>query len=162
MSEALEAVIASLPKLGREALKTRWHELFKAAPPAAFTPDLLARGIAFRLQEKAHGSLAPARRRQIEGGGECSAKRASMRSGNRLVRRWRGLTYVVEAVEGGFAHDGQTFASLRSSTRASSMQVSMRRSSADLSSTKLRPSLQPSAALHCVRPSWSRRACSKG
>ena len=112
MSEALEAVIASLPKLGREALKTRWRELFKAAPPAGYTPDLLARGMAWRLQEKAHGGLTPALRQQLQREGEGTAKRASMRPGNRLVRRWRGSTYVVEVVEGGFAYDGQTFASL--------------------------------------------------
>ena len=35
-----------------------------------------------------------------------------MRPGNRLVRRWRGATYVVEAGEGGFSYDSQTFASL--------------------------------------------------
>lgn len=112
MSEALEAEIASLPKLGREGLKAKWRELFKTAPPAAFTPDLLARGIAWRLQEKAHGGVTPAPRRQLEGGSEATAKRTSLRPGNRLVRRWRGATYVVEAVEDGFSYDGQTFASL--------------------------------------------------
>jgi hypothetical protein len=112
MSEALEAEIASLPKLGREALKVRWRELFRTAPPAAFTPDLLSRGIASRLQEKAHGGLTPALRRQLEGGGEAAAKRTSMRPGNRLVRRWRGSTYVVEAVEAGFSYDGQAYTSL--------------------------------------------------
>lgn len=110
MSEALEAEIASLPKLGREGLKNRWRKLFKAAPPAAFTPDLLARGIAWQLQEKAHGGLAPELCRQLKRLG--TARRRSMRPGNRLVRRWRGSTYVVEVVEGGFAYDGQTFASL--------------------------------------------------
>ena len=112
MSEALEAEIAALPKLGREALKTRWRELFKTVPAAAFTPDLLARGIAWRLQEKAHGGLTPELRRQLQGGDDGSAKRISVRPGNRLVRRWRGSTYVVEAVEHGFSYDGQTFASL--------------------------------------------------
>jgi hypothetical protein len=112
MSEALEAEISSLPKLGRKALKTRWRELFKSAPPAAFTPDLLARGIAWRLQEKAIGGVPAALRRQLEGEGLAAAKRTSMRPGNRLVRRWRGSTYVVEAVEDRFAYDGQTFASL--------------------------------------------------
>jgi hypothetical protein len=110
MSEALEAELASLPKLGREALKSRWRALFKVAPPAAFTPDLLARGIAWRLQEKAHGGLTPELCRQLKVEG--IAIRRSMRPGSRLVRRWRGSTYVIEAVEGGFAYDGQTFTSL--------------------------------------------------
>lgn len=113
MSEVLKAEIAALPKLGRAGLQTRWRELFKAVPPAAFTPDLLARGIAHRLQEKALGGLAPSLARQLESDGqERAAARPSLRSGNRLVRRWRGKTYVVEVTEAGLVHDGVTHGSL--------------------------------------------------
>jgi hypothetical protein len=115
VTEAIEAEIASLPKLGRESLKSRWRELFKSVPPVAFTPDLLARGIAWRLQEEAHGGITPALRRQIDAGDagdEGSPRRTAMRPGNRLVRRWRGSTYVVEVTGDGFAYDGRTFASL--------------------------------------------------
>ncbi len=113
MSDLLEAQIGALPHLGRRGLETRWRELFKSAPPVAFTPDLLARGIAYHLQEKALGGLPAALRRKLEADGEAAARpKPSLRAGNRMVRRWRGSTYVVDVVEGGFLYDGQTFPSL--------------------------------------------------
>lgn len=113
MSDLLEARIAALPGLGRSGLEKRWRELFRTAPPAAFTPDLLARGIAHHLQEKSLGGLAPALRRELERLGQPKGRRRSVvRPGNRLVRRWRGCTYVVEAVDAGFVYSGETFSSL--------------------------------------------------
>jgi hypothetical protein len=104
----------------RQQLKDRWRDLFKAAPPAAFTPDLLARGIAWRMQEKALGGLC-ADARQVIGVSETeqgisarprTKSGPSLRPGNRLVRRWRGRTYVVEVREGGLVYDGESFSSL--------------------------------------------------
>ncbi len=57
MSDELEEEVSALRRLSRQQLKDRWRDLYKAAPPASFTPDLLARGIAWRLQEKALGGL---------------------------------------------------------------------------------------------------------
>ena len=120
MSTKLEEEIAGLRQISREHLKDRWRALYKAAPPAAFTPDLLARGIAWKLQEKALGGLSPEAKRliAIDGAGEGSPvpRRSvsvpTLRPGNRLVRRWRGRTYVVDATETGFSYDGAIFGSL--------------------------------------------------
>jgi hypothetical protein len=109
----MEDQIAALSGLGRTCLEERWRGLLRAAPPASFTPDLLARGIAYHLQEKALGGLAPKTRqhlRQTEP--SRTQRRSSVRTGNRLVRRWRGCTYVVEAIDDGFVYAGQTFSSL--------------------------------------------------
>ena len=57
MSGLLNDQIAALGGLGRRGLEARWRDLFKVAPPVAFTPDLLARGIAHHLQEKSLGGL---------------------------------------------------------------------------------------------------------
>lgn len=114
MSDEPEREIESLRRMSRQQLRDRWRALYKAAPPAAFTPDLLARGIAWRLQEKALGGLSAEARRLLGATGERRSRRArpSLRPGNRLVRRWRGRTYVVEAVDGGFTFDGVRFGSL--------------------------------------------------
>ena len=106
--------------MSRDQLKDRWRALYKAAPPAAFTPDLIARGIAWRLQEKVLGGPSTEAKALI---GVCqagehaltprrSASRPTLRPGNRLVRRWRGRTYVVEATEIGLSYDGAIFSSL--------------------------------------------------
>jgi hypothetical protein len=121
VSNTLDSQIVALPGLGRAGLQERWCSLFKTAPPAAFTPDLLARGIAWRLQEKALGGLSPEARRLLSVGGRVdevaprrrrSLARPTLRPGNRLVRRWRGRTYVVDVTEGGLMYDGETFSSL--------------------------------------------------
>lgn len=112
MSGVEEEVLA-LPKLGRAGLQQRWRDVFKAAPPAAFTPDLLARGIAHRLQEKALGRLDAAMARQLHSGGEGrGAAKPKLRTGNRLDRRWPGRTYVIDVTDGGFRYDDNTFGSL--------------------------------------------------
>lgn len=118
MSNELEEEVAGLRRLSKQQLKDRWRELYKAAPPASFTPDLLARGIAWRLQEKALGGLTPNVQRQLTSSGERTAvrrrspPRVALRPGNRLVRRWRGRTYVVEVTERGLVYEGASYSSL--------------------------------------------------
>ena len=118
MSDQLERKVEGLRRLSRQQLKDRWRDLYKTAPPASFTSDLLARGIAWRLQEKAHGGLTLDVRCALLRGGEGtpvrrrSPARAALRPGNRLVRRWRGRTYVVEVTQGGLVYEGISFSSL--------------------------------------------------
>lgn len=118
MSDELKQQVECLRRMSRQQLKGRWRELFKTAPPVAFTPDLIARGIGWRLQEKALGGLSSEARRLLgaDGGAGTSAKRRAsrpvLRPGNRLVRRWRGRTYVVEVGEDGLFFDGVRFSSL--------------------------------------------------
>ena len=119
MSGGLEQEIEGLRRMSRVQLKERWRALYKCAPPAAFTPDLHARGIAWKLQERVRGGHSPGAGRLLgAAGGEGqriggpSQLRPTLRPGNRLVRRWRGRTYVVEATETGLSYDGATFGSL--------------------------------------------------
>ncbi|MBA3670158.1 MAG: DUF2924 domain-containing protein [Sphingomonas sp.] len=104
--------------MSRVQLKDRWRDLYMTAPPAAFTPDLLARGIAWRMQEKEQGGLPPEARRLLGGIREAvprrprASTRLSLRPGNRLVRRWRGRTYVVEVTDGGLMYEGSRYSSL--------------------------------------------------
>ena len=120
MSRELEEEIGSLRRMSRGQLKDRWRALYKNAPPAAFTPDLLARGIAWKLQERVLGGMSLEAKRMLgtgEAGGSARTPRRSsfcptLRPGNRLVRRWRGRTYVVEATETGLSFDGAIFGSL--------------------------------------------------
>lgn len=118
MSSELEQEVGSLRRLSRQQLKDRWRALYKTAPPVAFTPDLMARGIAWRLQEKAIGGVPPNVRRALTESGEGMPRRrrksarAALRAGNRLVRRWRGRTYVVEVTDAGLMYDGASFSSL--------------------------------------------------
>lgn len=116
ISEELDQHLVSLKNHGRRQLRERWRELFRAAPPIAFTPDILVRGIAWRLQERAMGGLSASARLLVVKAGQAPASRpkrtSSLRLGNRLVRRWRGRTYVVDVTADGLVHDGAKFGSL--------------------------------------------------
>ena len=108
----LEIEVARLRRLNRQQLEDRWRAVHKAPPPVAFTPDLLARGIAWRLQEKALGGLSSEHRHRLQSDSVEPKRQCKLRPGNRLVRRWRGMTYVVEVTDNGLAYDGTCYASL--------------------------------------------------
>jgi hypothetical protein len=49
----IEAEIEHIRSLGVEALRKRWCSMFGAVPSQALTKDLIARMIAYRIQEEA-------------------------------------------------------------------------------------------------------------
>ncbi len=124
--EALRAEIAALDDLALEALRGRWRELYRTAAPPGFRRDLLIRAIAYRMQEKVLGGLAPATRRKLlkiakdaEAGDGFTAADAprSLRPGTRLIRDWKGVVHTVEVLDDGFEWSGRRFTSLSAIAR---------------------------------------------
>lgn len=113
--EALGRVHAlALPELRAE-----WRRVHKSAPPAAFTANLLIRGITYRLQEQSLGKLPIEFRRELDqlaGIGAKTAhpdkKKGPLRQGSRLVRRWRGISYSVTVLDGEFEYHDRRYRSL--------------------------------------------------
>src|SRR5271169_7186156 len=54
---AIEAEVDQIRSLGIDALRKRWRMMFGAAPPKGLTKDIVARMIAYRIQEEAFGGL---------------------------------------------------------------------------------------------------------
>jgi hypothetical protein len=91
-------------------------------PPAPFTRDLLARAIAYRMQEQeqVHGGLAPAARRRLRAlarvldgsDGEAIEPAVPLRPGSRLLRDWGGKTHTVLVTDDGFEYEGERYRSL--------------------------------------------------
>lgn len=113
--------IERLTTMSSAQLKSEWRRVHKAAPPAAYTIDLLMRGIAYRLQEKALGGLPTELRRELDsratfGGARSKPAKTGqaikLKAGNRLVRRWRGTTYTVMVTDAGFLFQDRPYASL--------------------------------------------------
>ena len=113
--EALGRVQAlALPELRAE-----WRRVHKSAPPAAFTADLLIRGITYRMQEQSFGKLPIEFRRELDQLAGMGAKtvrpgkkKGPLRTGSRLVRRWRGISYSVAVLDGGFEYRDKSYRSL--------------------------------------------------
>ena len=117
---ALESEIGSLSELPTHELKFAWRRLYHTEPPRCMPRDLLIRAIAYRMQERAHGGLAPATKRklrQLVAELETKSVQAfdpgiALKLGARLVREWAGRTHTVIVLEDGFDYDGERYPSL--------------------------------------------------
>jgi hypothetical protein len=95
--------------------RRRWGEV-----PGFRTRDLIVRAAAYRLQTDAQGELpAPDRRRLAALADRFSENRSftptagpALKPGSSLIREWRGVRHEVAVIEGGFAYQGSTYASL--------------------------------------------------
>jgi Protein of unknown function (DUF2924) len=120
--EPTEAEIDHIRALGLDALRARWRSMFGAPPPAALTKDLIARMIAYRLQEEAFGGLDRATIRLLDGlargvkGGTQVNRR--LKAGTVLVREYQGERHTVTVVPDGFVWQGTTYPSLSIIARA--------------------------------------------
>jgi Protein of unknown function (DUF2924) len=92
MSNAVIHGIAGLEALLAVELRHEWRQVFKTLPPQ-FTPDMLRRALAWRLQERMSGGLSAAvsrelrnRRADLEGGNK-QVKRDHIKAGMRLIAR---------------------------------------------------------------------------
>jgi hypothetical protein len=115
---SVEEQIDQLRTMNLAQLKCEWRRVCKGAPPASYTADLLMRGIAYRIQEKAFGGLSPELKRELDSIATIGKSRpgrtppVQLRPGNRLVRRWRGNTYSVDVTRDGFVFQDRRYASL--------------------------------------------------
>jgi hypothetical protein len=101
-------------------LRLRYAQVFRTDPPKAFGPDLLRRGIAQQIQEKAYGGLSRSAQRLLDQmikafaakpGGRIVLPRR-IKPGSVLVREWKRKSHRVTVLADGFAYDGRTFANL--------------------------------------------------
>jgi pantothenate kinase len=111
--------LLSLSSLSTSQLKAEWRLQMRGEPPDV-SADLLERALAYELQAKAHGGLAPSRRRELErlskqlarSGSLGSARETSLRPGVRLARDWHGRTHHVLVTDDGFLYEERRYMSL--------------------------------------------------
>jgi len=112
--------IAMLESLCLAELRKRWTRMFSASVPRGLSQDMLIRGIAYKIQEKAYGGLSQAMKRklntvakQIDGddrGGLVTGP--ALKSGAKLIREWQAQTYTVTVLDDGFEYNGKRYGSL--------------------------------------------------
>jgi len=116
----LTGQLAALANLSYADLRAEWRRLYRASPPKKIGRDLLELAVAWKLQERALGGLAPATRRRLadlaqtlESKGDLTkARSAKLRPGARLMREWRGDRHEVLVTENGFLWRGESWRSL--------------------------------------------------
>jgi hypothetical protein len=115
-----EVRIIALEALTTADLQIEWHRLYRATPPTRLSRDLLIRGVAYRVQEQAHGGLSLSTKRRLhtlsEGadqrGGSAAAPAIKLKPGAKLVREWHGHAHTVNVLDDAFEYQGERYRSL--------------------------------------------------
>ncbi|HEY0312239.1 MAG TPA: DUF2924 domain-containing protein [Allosphingosinicella sp.] len=119
MAITLEEELAALATMSPAQLRDKWQRVYRGAPPP-FAPDLLARGIAYRLQERVYGKLPTATRREIERlqrqfertGEVLTEACATTKPGTVLVREWKQEQHHVLILDEGYRYRDRRYGSL--------------------------------------------------
>src|SRR5271169_2016670 len=102
---AIVAGIGHIRSLGIEALRKRWRLMFGAAPPKGLTKDIIARMIAYRIQEEAFGGLDKETVKPLDRlarGEKPNELNRRLKAGTVLVREYQGERHTVTVVPDGF------------------------------------------------------------
>src|SRR5260370_20771516 len=117
---ALGSDSGALPTLSAQGRRVAWGGLRCGDPTAGSSRDLMLREIAYKMQERAHGGLAPPIRRRLRAlaaeveanGAAALATAILLKPGTRLLREWGGRTYTVIVLDDGFESEGERYQSL--------------------------------------------------
>jgi hypothetical protein len=111
--------IAGLVDRSTQELRCAWRTLHHTGPPLGLSRDLIIRGLADQLQQRAHGGPSRALQRrfrtlaaEFEKGGRSFDSDIVLKTGATLVRQWRGHTHTVLVGDNGFEYEGQRYRSL--------------------------------------------------
>jgi Protein of unknown function (DUF2924) len=112
-AESLDAELARIGEMNMEQLRGCWRETFASDPPAAFSKDLMARAICYRLQEKTFGGLSAPTARLLRSLVKPRAEvPRQVKAGSVIIREHQGVVHEVLVVPGGFCWQGKTYDSL--------------------------------------------------
>ncbi len=115
----LEQQLAELPGMTPAQLRAKWRECWRRPAPD-IGPDLLRRGIAWKLQSRVYGDLPGHVKRELERAADrlrrgeelLGSSRPSLKPGTRLVRSWQARVHHVLVLDDGYEYDGRRFTSL--------------------------------------------------
>jgi len=115
----LDGEITGLVDRSTQELRHVWRKLHHTGPPLGLSRDLMIRGLADELQQRADGGPGRALQRRLrilaadfEKGARSFDPGIVLKTGATLVRQWRGHTHTVLVREDGFEYGGQRYRSL--------------------------------------------------
>jgi len=117
-AEDIEQSIVGLGGMDVGALRAEWRRVVGTEPPSAFSKDLLARAIAYRLQKLALGGLNASTARLLRSLQKPGAEPPrQVKVGSVIVREHQGVLHEVLVTPGGFCWRGKTHGSLSAIAR---------------------------------------------
>jgi Protein of unknown function (DUF2924) len=117
----IEAEVDHIRSLGIDALRKRWRVMFEKTLPTGLTKDIMARMIAYRIQEEAFGGLDRETVKLLDRlarGEKPSDLNRRLKAGTVLVREHKGERHTVTVVPDGFVWQDATYSSLSTIARA--------------------------------------------
>jgi hypothetical protein len=118
---AIEAEVDQVRSLGIDALRRRWCMMFGAVPPKSLTKDIMARMIAYRIQEEAFGGLDRETVKLLDRlarGDKPREMNRRLKAGTVLVREYQGERHTVTVAAEGFVWRNATYSSLSTIAQA--------------------------------------------
>ncbi|MEA3186621.1 MAG: site-specific recombinase [Chthoniobacter sp.] len=106
----LEAELARIAGMNINELRSLWREREGREAPKSFSKDLLARALAYAIQEEQLGGLSPELKKLLANPDAEPPRR--IKAGSVIVREYAGARQEVFVVEGGFSWEGRTYPSL--------------------------------------------------
>lgn len=120
MNAKQNARLTELAAMRAAELRIEWQRVFGGKAPPAFKTDLMARGIAHKLQENRQSALSRPHQRLIMAevaarkSGQAAKRVVIPKAGTRLSRAWHGEVHHVFVLTRGFEYRDQRYASLSS------------------------------------------------
>jgi Protein of unknown function (DUF2924) len=115
----IEAQLIALEALTTADLQIEWKRPYRATPPTRLSRDLLIRGVAYSLQERACGGLTLSTKRRLQSLSATSDRRGRpaaiptvLKPGAQLVREWHGRVHTVSVLDDGYEYQGERYPSL--------------------------------------------------
>ncbi|HLW92528.1 MAG TPA: DUF2924 domain-containing protein [Roseiarcus sp.] len=115
----LGAELERIATMTIDELRTLWRARSGQGPPESFSKDLVARALAYRVQEQHLGGLDRQMRKLLASlatSGEKPPRR--LKVGSVIIREHQGVTHEVLVVPGGFCWRGKTYSSLSTIAKA--------------------------------------------
>ena len=115
-ASAVEAEVAAIQTLSKYELIVLWRKTIRSEPPRAFTKGLLARYLAYRVQEQAFGGLDRATKKLLDdlahGRAPDTLRPRRLKPGTVVVREYQGERHTVTIGPDGFVWRERTYPSL--------------------------------------------------
>jgi hypothetical protein len=118
-ADSIEAELDRIRALSLDELRPCWRGMTERNAPKILSRDLLARMIAYRIQEKAFGGISREVRKLLDRLAKGDAEPVRhLKIGTVMVREHQGTLHQVIVVPGGFSWQEKTYPSLSTIARA--------------------------------------------
>jgi hypothetical protein len=108
----LEAELARIAGMNINELRSLWREREGREAPSGFSKDLIARALAYAVQEEQLGGLSKELKRLLANPDTQAEPPRRIKPGSVIAREYAGARHEVFVVADGFSWQGKTYASL--------------------------------------------------